>query len=53
MEPISMPYKQIVTACGNGAAGSPSASNYVEKLKGNSSIHSDWKKKIGDTVFYY
>lgn len=49
----SIPYKQIVAACGDGAAAGLSAFNYVEKLKGKPGIRSDWKKTIGDTVFHY
>jgi len=49
----SIPYKQIVAACGDGAAAGLSAFNYVEKLKGKSGIRADWKKQIGDTVFHY
>ncbi len=46
-------YKQIVAACGDGAAAGLSAFNYVEKLKGRPGIRSDWKKTIGDTIFHY
>ena len=49
----SIPYKQIVAACGDGAAAGLSAFNYIEKLKGKPGIRSDWKKTIGDTVFHY
>ncbi len=49
----SIPYKQIVAACGDGAAAGLSAFNYVEKLKGKPGIRADWKKQIGDTVFHY
>jgi len=49
----NIPYKQIVAACGDGAAAGISAFNYVEKLKGKPGIRSDWKKTIGDTVFHY
>lgn len=49
----SIPYKQIVVACGNGSEAGLSAYNYVEKLKGNPGIRADWKKQIGDTVFHY
>ena len=49
----SIPYKQIVAACGDGAAAGLSAFNYVEKLKGKPGIRADWKKTIGDTVFHY
>jgi thioredoxin reductase len=46
-------YKQIVAACGDGAAAGLSAFNYIEKLKGRPGIRSDWKKTIGDTIFHY
>ncbi len=49
----SIPYKQIIAACGGGANAGLSAFNYVEKLKGKPGIRSDWKKTIGDTVFHY
>lgn len=49
----SIPYKQIVAACGDGAAAGLSAFNYVERLKGRPGIRADWKKQIGDTVFHY
>ncbi len=49
----NMPYKQIIAACGDGAAAGLSAFNYVEKLQGKPGIRSDWKKQIGDTVFHY
>ena len=48
-----IPYKQIVAACGDGAAAGLSAFNYVEKLKGKPGVRADWKKQIGDTVFHY
>jgi len=47
------PYKQIVAACGDGAAAGISAFNYIERLKGKPGIRSDWKKTIGDTIFHY
>lgn len=49
----NIPYKQIVAACGDGAAAGLSAFNYIEKLKGRPGIRADWKKTIGDTVFHY
>lgn len=49
----NIPYKQIVAACGDGAAAGISAFNYIERLKGKPGIRSDWKKTIGDTVFHY
>ena len=47
------PYKQIVSACGDGAIAGLSAFNYIEKLKGRPGIRIDWKKQIMDTVFHY
>jgi thioredoxin reductase (NADPH) len=49
----SIPYKQIIAACGDGAAAGLSAFNYIEKLKGKPGIRSDWKKTIGESVFHY
>lgn len=49
----NIPYKQIVAACGDGAAAGLSAFNYIEKLKGRPGVRADWKKQIGDTVFHY
>jgi thioredoxin reductase (NADPH) len=49
----NIPYKQIVAACGDGAAAGISAFNYIERLKGKPGIRSDWKKTIGDTIFHY
>jgi len=49
----NIPYKQIVAACGDGAAAGLSAFSYIEKLKGRPGIRSDWKKTIGDTIFHY
>ena len=49
----NIPYKQIVAACGDGAAAGLSAFNYVEKLNGRPGVRVDWKKQIGDTVFHY
>jgi len=49
----SIPYKQIIAACGDGAAAGLSAFNYIEKLKGKPGIRADWKKTIGDSVFHY
>ena len=49
----SIPYKQIVAACGDGAAAGLSAFNYIEKLKGRPGIRADWKKTIGDSVFHF
>lgn len=49
----NIPYKQIVAACGDGAAAGISAFNYIERLKGKPGIRSDWKKTIGDTIYHY
>jgi thioredoxin reductase (NADPH) len=49
----NIPYKQIISACGDGAAAGLTAFNYIEKLKGKSGVRADWKKTIGDTVFHY
>ena len=49
----NIPYKQIVAACGDGAAAGLSAFNYLEKLKGRPGVRADWKKQIGGTVFHY
>ena len=49
----SIPYKQIIAACGDGAAAGLSAFNHIEKLKGKPGIRADWKKTIGDSVFHY
>ncbi len=49
----NIPYKQIISACGDGAAAGLSAFNHVEKLRGKPGIRADWKKTIGDTVFHY
>jgi thioredoxin reductase (NADPH) len=49
----SIPYKQIIVACGDGAAAGLSAFNYIEKLKGRPGIRADWKKTIGESVFHY
>ena len=49
----TIPYKQIVVACGDGANAGLSAFNYIEKLKGQPGIRADWKKQIGDQVFHY
>jgi thioredoxin reductase (NADPH) len=49
----NIPYKQIISACGDGSAAGIAAFNYVVKLKGNPGIRSDWKKRIGDTIFHY
>jgi thioredoxin reductase (NADPH) len=49
----NIPYKQVISACGDGAAAGLSAFNRVEKLKGKFGVRTDWKKTIGDTVFHY
>lgn len=47
------PYKQIISACADGAAAGLSAFNRVEKLRGKSGVKADWKKTIGDVDFHY
>ncbi len=49
----TIPYKQIVVACGDGSNAGLSAFNYLEKLKGKPGVRADWKKQIGDQVFHY
>ncbi len=49
----TIPYKQIIVACGDGSNAGLSAFNYVEKLKGKPGIRADWKKQIGGQVFLY
>jgi len=49
----TIPYKQIVVACGDGSNAGLSAFNYIEKLKGKPGVRADWKKQIGDQVFHY
>ena len=49
----TIPYKQIIVACGDGSNAGLSAFNYLEKLKGKPGIRADWKKQIGDQVFHY
>ena len=49
----TIPYKQIVVACGDGSNAGLSAFNYIEKLKGKPGIRADWKKQIGGQVFHY
>jgi thioredoxin reductase (NADPH) len=49
----TIPYKQIIVACGDGSNAGLSAFNYIEKLKGKPGIRADWKKQIGDQVFHY
>lgn len=48
-----IPYKQIISACGDGATAGLSAFNYIEKLKGKLGVKADWKKTIGDTTYHY
>ena len=48
-----IPYKQIISACGDGATAGLSAFNYVEKIKGKPGVRADWKKTIGDTTYHY
>jgi len=47
----TIPYKQIVVACGDGSNAGLSAFNYLEKLKGKPGVRADWKKQIGDQYF--
>jgi len=49
----TIPYKQIIVACGDGSNAGLSAFNYLEKLKGKPGIRADWKKQIGDQVMHY
>ena len=49
----TIPYKQIIVACGDGSNAGLSAFNYLEKLKGKPGIRADWKKQIGNQVFHY
>jgi len=44
----TIPYKQIIVACGDGSNAGLSAFNYLEKLKGKPGVRADWKKQIGD-----
>jgi len=49
----TIPYKQIVVACGDGSNAGLSAFNYIEKLKGRRGVRADWKKQIGSQTFHY
>jgi len=49
----TIPYKQIIVACGDGTNAGLSAFNYLEKLKGKPGVRADWKKQIGGQVFHY
>jgi thioredoxin reductase (NADPH) len=49
----TIPYKQIVVACGDGSNAGLSAFNYIEKLKGRPGVRADWKKQIGSQTFHY
>jgi len=49
----TIPYKQIIVACGDGSNAGLSAFNYIDKLKGKPGIRADWKKQIGGQVFHY
>jgi len=49
----TIPYKQIIVACGDGSNAGLSALNYIEKLKGKPGVRADWKKQIGGQVFHY
>ena len=49
----TIPYKQIIVACGDGSNAGLSAFNYIAKLKGKPGLRADWKKQIGGQVFHY
>ena len=49
----TIPYKQIIVACGDGSNAGLSAFNYLKKLKGKPGVRADWKKQIGGQVFHY
>ena len=49
----TIPYKQIIVACGDGSNAGLSTFNYIEKLKGKPGLRADWKKQIGGQVFHY
>ena len=49
----TIPYKQIIVACGDGSNAGLSAFNYIEKLKGRPGVRADWKKQIGSKTFHY
>jgi len=49
----TIPYKQLIVACGDSSNAGLSAFNYIEKLKGKPGVRADWKKQIGDQVFHY
>jgi len=49
----TIPYKQIIVACGDGSNAGLSAFNYLENLKGKPGVRADWKKQIGGQVFHY
>jgi len=49
----TIPYKQIIVACGDGSNAGLSAFNYLVKLKGKPGVRADWKKQIGGQVFHY
>jgi len=49
----TIPYKQIIDACGDGSNAGLTAFNYIEKLKGKPGVRADWKKQIGGQVFHY
>jgi len=49
----TIPYKQIIVACGDGSNAGLSAFNYLEKLKVKPGVRADWKKQIGGQVFHY
>ena len=43
----TIPYKQIIVACGDGSNAGLSAFIYLEKLKVKPGVRADWKKQIG------
>jgi len=49
----TIPYKQIIVACGDGSNAGLSAFNYLEKLIGKPGVRADCKKQIGGQVFHY
>jgi len=49
----TIPYKQIIVACGDGSNAGLSAFNYLEKLKGKPGVRADGQKQIGGQVFHY
>lgn len=39
-----MPFKQLVISAGQGSIAALSAHNYLQRMKGKSIVHGDWKK---------